>query len=74
MTRRSQRLCVRTGNCVGNPDGASAAGMGRLLRAAGHDAPGISQKPEAEVRCCVMAGRTLKIDRTSAERTDMLLF
>lgn len=52
----------------------SAAGMGRIIRAAGHDAPGISQKPEAEVRCCVMAGRTLKIDRTPAGRTDMLLF
>ena len=52
----------------------SVAGMGRLLRAAGHDAPGISQKPEAAVRCCVTAGRTSKIDRTPAERTDMLLF
>ena len=83
-TRRSQKLRVsfgirggarvRTGSCAGDPDGASAAGMGRLLRAAGHDAPGISQKPEAEVRCCVTAGRTLKIDRTPAGRTDMLLF
>jgi len=49
-------------SCVGDPDGASAAGMGRIIRAAGHDAPGIPQKPEAEVRCCVMAGRTPKID------------
>ena len=73
-TRRSQRLRVRKGNCAGAPDGASAAGMGRIIRAAGHDAPGISQKPEAEVRCCVMAGRTLKIDRTPAERADILLF
>jgi len=61
-------------SCVGDPDGASAAGMGRIIRAAGHDAPGIPQKPEAEVRCCVMAGRTPKIDRTPAERIDMLLF
>ena len=74
MTRRSQRLRVRKGNCVGDPDGASAAGMGRIIRAAGHDAPGISQKPEAAVRCCVTAGRTSKIDRTPAGRTDMLLF
>ena len=52
----------------------SAAGMGRIIRAAGHDAPGIPQKPETAVRCCVIAGRTLKIDRTPAGRTDMLLF
>ena len=74
MTRRSQRLRVRKGSCVGDPDGVPAASMGRIIRAADHDAPGIPQKPEAEVRCCVMAGRTSKIDRTPAGRTDMLLF
>ena len=74
MTHGSQKLRVRMGNCVGDPDGVPAAGMGRIIRAAGHDAPGISQKPEAAVRCCVTAGRTSKIDRTPAERTDMLLF
>mgnify|MGYP000383471589 FL=1 len=84
VTRRLQKLRVsfgirggvrvRKGNCVSDPDGASAAGMGRIIRAAGHDAPGISQKPEAAVRCCVTAGRTSKIDRTPAGRTDMLLF
>ena len=74
MTRGSQKLRVRKGNCVGDPGGVSAADMGQIIRAAGHDAPGISPKPEAAVRCCVTAGRTLKIDRAPAERTDMLLF
>ena len=84
MTRRSQKLRVRfgirggvrvrNGSCAGDPDGVPAASMGRIIRAADHDAPGIPQKPEAAVRCCVTAGRTPKIDRTPAERTDMLLF
>ena len=82
-TRRSQRLRVSFGIRGGVQEmeavsairtALSPAGMGRLIRAAGHDAPGISQKPEAEVRCCVMAGRTPKIDRTPAGCTDMLLF